>query len=57
MALVWLAFCAAVVAVALFLNPKIDAPTPAAVDHAVPMAATVLYPNERNERAAEALKK
>ena len=62
-ALVWLLFCAAMVAVALFLTPRIgaayasddltipddaSAPVLASVDneHAVPMAATVLYPNE-----------
>lgn len=62
-ALVWLLFCAAMVAVALFLTPQIGAayasddltvPDEAGTsvlasvdsDHAVPMAATVLYPNE-----------
>lgn len=64
-ALVWLLFCAAMVAVALFLTPRIGAayasedltipdetPTPALAnansdsESAVPMAATVLYPNE-----------
>ena len=60
---VWLMFCAALVAVALFLTPRIEAayassdltlpgeaskPALASADGdlAVPMAATVLYPNE-----------
>lgn len=64
-ALAWLLFCAAMVAVGLFLTPRIGTSytaekrivpaTPAAagstlvadmVEAAVPMAATVLYPNE-----------
>lgn len=64
-ALAWLLFCAAMVAVGLFLTPRIGtgyavekrivpATIPAAdstlvadmVEAAVPMAATVLYPNE-----------
>lgn len=62
-ALVWLLFCAAMVAIALFLTPRIGAgyasadlaipdvsPEPAlddaAIELAIPMAATVLYPNE-----------
>ena len=64
-ALLWLLFCAAMVAVALFLTPRIGAAyasddltipdettAPALAnanadsEHAVPMAATVLYPNE-----------
>lgn len=64
-ALVWLLFCAAMVAIALFLTPRIGAantsngltipdetPAPALAnanvdsEHAVPMATTVLYPNE-----------
>nr|WP_315188958.1 hypothetical protein [uncultured Albidiferax sp.] len=59
-ALAWLLFCAAMVAVALFLSPRIgaadgltmppvaSAPVLASADGelAVPMAAIVLYPNE-----------
>ncbi|WP_367849933.1 hypothetical protein [Rhodoferax sp. WC2427] len=62
-ALLWLLFCAAMVAVALFLTPRIgaiyasqdqglppevQAPALAGADgeHAVAMAAIVLYPNE-----------
>nr|WP_315207398.1 hypothetical protein [uncultured Albidiferax sp.] len=59
-ALAWLLFCAAMVAVALFLSPRVgaeddltmpvevSAPALAGTDgeHAVPMAAIVLYPNE-----------
>jgi hypothetical protein len=51
-----LLFCAAMVAVVLFLTPRTGAayamegavPTVASADveHAIPMAATVLYPNE-----------
>lgn len=62
-ALLWILFCAAMVAVALFLTPRIgaadvsdastlpdDTAAPELADteheHGVPMAATVLYPNE-----------
>nr|WP_315241412.1 hypothetical protein [uncultured Albidiferax sp.] len=59
-ALAWLLFCAAMVAVALLLSPRIGvvddptmpveatAPVLASADgeHAIPMAAIVLYPNE-----------
>ncbi|WP_394790587.1 hypothetical protein [Rhodoferax sp.] len=61
-AVVWLVFCVAMVGVGVFLTPRIGAayasedllipPTPGTtlvseiVESAVPMAATVLYPNE-----------
>ena len=72
-ALAWLVFCIAMVAVGIFLTPKIGAAYAAAdqtipsavntsgttlvsdiVDSAVPMAATVLYPNERLDTPAAA---
>ncbi len=55
LALAWLLFCAAMVAVVLFLTPRMGAayavagvPTVASTDsaQAIPMAATALYPNE-----------
>lgn len=74
-AVVWLVFCAAMVAIGLFLTPRIGAAYAAEdlvipstgsstkvsdgatlvsdiVDSAVPMAATVLYPNERLDAPA-----
>nr|WP_315430677.1 hypothetical protein [uncultured Albidiferax sp.] len=72
-ALAWLVFCIAMVAVGIFLTPKIGAAYAAGdlvipstanasgatlvldmVDSAVPMAATVLYPNERLDAPAAA---
>lgn len=73
-ALLWLLFCVAMVAVALFLTPRIgsagvsdaftlpdDTTAPELADteheHGVPMAATVLYPNENlNETLAVVVK-
>lgn len=69
-ALAWLLFCAAMVAVGLFLTPRIGTSyaaekqiVPAAgstlvadmVEAAVPMAATVLYPNEPGAVGAPAI--
>jgi hypothetical protein len=65
-ALLWLVFCAVMVAVSLYLSPGVGAvyasedmflptepglPQPVSADneHAVPMAMTVLYPNETVE--------
>ena len=62
-ALLWIFFCAAMAAVALFLTPRIGTAdvsddlmlpkdtvspdwAPTDHEHGVPMAATVLYPNE-----------
>lgn len=57
MALLWGTFCAAVVAIALWLSPEWGTVHAEPADHAVPMAATVLYPHEPALRGMQELKK